>query len=337
MDQRDIAALQKLNHDLREYYEDREMFKEAVLGLFHNLVVNQKYGNDVYEQKGSDKELSRYDIARYHLAANVDMIYDYAESPIEKLFLCNFLFISLRFSPFILTITTPIVADVFPAKMSALHQRNLDLRRDVRKNKYPDIWHVAEMFKLLEELEPAAYSILPKHLDAMGRGLTNNMGYLLHGLGKSFHVSLQPTFEKLRVEGKAIRPDMMLWVPTHPDFKLIVECDGYAYHSDKEMFSKDRIRDRALQQQGYQVFRFSGHEIVQNAVLKANEFVEYLFGLAKQFDLDTEKAREEMNMLSANSNSEIQEESSMKQQRKKKKKPSLQQKKQLRHARRHKR
>jgi hypothetical protein len=118
MDQRDIAALRKLNHDLREYYEDRETFKEATLGLFHNLVVNQRYGDGVYEQKSDGKKLGRYDIARYHLAANVDMIYDYAESPIEKLFLCNFLFISLRFSPFTLAITTPIVADVFPAKMS---------------------------------------------------------------------------------------------------------------------------------------------------------------------------------------------------------------------------
>jgi hypothetical protein len=194
------------------------------------------------------------------------------------------------------------------------------------------------MFQLLEELEPAAYSILPKHLDAMGRGLTNNIDYLIYGLGQSFHVSLQPTFEKLCVEGKSIRPDMMLWVPTRPDFKLIVECDGYQYHSDKEMFSKDRIRDRVLQQQGYQVFRFSGQEIVQNAATKATEFVKYLSGLAEQFDLDLEKAQQEMNTFGASSDTEEQEDGLLKQPgRKKKKKPSLQQRKQLRHARRYRR
>ena len=172
MDQREIAALRKINQDLKEYYEDRELFKEAVLGFFNTLVEEQEYGWEAYKQKENNEKLSRLDIACHHLAANVDMIYDYAESPIEKLFLCNFLFISLRFSPFTLTITTPIVADVFPAKMSALHQRNLDLRRDTRKNKYgPDLWHVAEMFKILEELELAAYSIIPKHLDAIGRDL----------------------------------------------------------------------------------------------------------------------------------------------------------------------
>ncbi len=129
---------------------------------------------------------------------------------------------------------------------------------------------------------------------------------------------------------------MMLWVPTRPDFKLIVECDGYAYHSDKETFSKDRIRDRVLQQQGYQVFRFSGHEIMQNAMVKANEFVEYLSGLADRFDLDMEKAQQEMNTFSTDSE---EREASLSHQpsRKKKKKPSPQQKKQLRHAQRHRR
>jgi len=344
VDQNDIAALRELNQSVREAYEDRDLFKEATLGLFHNLCVHDEYGNGVYnrgeeeEQKSNDKKLSRYDVARYHLAANVDMIYDYAESPIEKLFLCNFLFISLRFSPFILAITAPIVADVFPAKMSALHQRDLDIKRDARKHKHPELSHVADMFQLFEELEPAAYSILPKHLDAMGRGLTNNIDYLINGLGQSFHVSLQPTFEKLRVEGKSIRPDMMIWVPTHPDFKLIVECDGYQYHSDKEMFSKDRIRDRVLQQQGYQVFRFSGHEIVQNATLKANEFIEYLSDLADKFDLDMEQAKQEMNTFGTNSDAKEQEDGSPKQpRRKKKKKPSLQQKRQLRQTRRRRR
>src|SRR5262249_18477727 len=156
------------------------------------------------------------------------------------------------------------------------------------------------------------YSLIPKHLDAIGRDLKKNRGYLFYGLGQSFHVTPQPTFEKIRVEGKSIRPDMMLWVPTRPDFKLIVECDGYKYHSDKEAFSKDRIRVRVLQQQGYQVFRFSGHEIVNDAMLKANEFLEYLSGLAEKFDLDLEKAQQEMNTFGSDTDFEEQEGSSPK-------------------------
>jgi hypothetical protein len=230
MDQAEIAAYRELHQNIVEASQDRDTFKLATLHLFDNLIVNQRYGDGVYEEKSDSKELSRYEIACHHLNGNIDMIYDYAESPIERLFLCSLLMVSMRFSPFMIAITTPIVADVFPAKIFTLHKRNLDNRREFRKD--PSIVHIAETFQILEELEPAVYSILPKHLDAMGRGLVNNMGYLLNGLVFSIHVSLQPTFEKVRVEGKAIRPDMMLWVPIRPDFKLIVECDGYQYHSD---------------------------------------------------------------------------------------------------------
>lgn len=336
MDKDEITLYKELHQYVTEASQDRDTFKLATLHFFDNLIANQGYGDGVYEQKSDAKKLSRYEIACHHLNGNIDMIYDYSESPIETLFLCSLLTVSMRYSPFMIAITAPIVADVFPAKMSALHQRNLEIKREAHKHKQDELSYMVQMFEVLEEMEPAAYSILPKHLDAMGRGLTNNLDYLFYGLGQSFHVSLQPTFEKLRVEGKSIRPDMMVWVPMYPKFKLIVECDGYQYHSDKEMFSKDRIRDRVLQQQGYQVFRFSGREIVQDATLKANEFIDYLSDLADQFDLDLEKAQQEMNTFSADLNSE--EDSSPSQPRqKKKKKPSLQQRKQMRHAKRHRR
>ncbi len=331
MDKAEIAAYKELHQNVTEASQDRDTFKLATLHLFDNLIANQGYGDGVYEQKSEGEKLSRYEIACHHLNGNIDMIYDYSESPIERLFLCSLLTVSMRFSPFMIAITAPIVANVFPAKMSAYHQRIQSIKRDVHKHKFP----TADIVQVLEELEPTAYTIIPKHLNAMGRGAINNMDYLTYGLGKSFHVSIQPTFDKVRVEGKSIRPDMMLWVPTRPEFKLIVECDGYQYHSDKETFSKDRIRDRVLQQQGYQVFRFSGHEIVQNATLKANEFIDYLSDLADKFDLDMEQAQQEMNTFSANSDSKEREDSPLKQpSRKKIKKPSFQQRKQLRHPKR---
>src|SRR5437762_3248069 len=128
MNQDEITALRGLQRDLKEASQDRDMFKEATLYLFNNLIVNQGYGDGVYEEKTNGEKLSRYDIACHHLAANIDMIYDHTESPIETLFLCSLLTTAMRFSPFILTITTPIVADVFPSKMFALHQRASDLR-----------------------------------------------------------------------------------------------------------------------------------------------------------------------------------------------------------------
>ena len=42
---------------------------------------------------------------------------------------------------------------------------------------------------------------------------------------------------------------------------LVVELDGYDYHSDRWTFEKDRRRDRELVRQGYRVLRFTSNEV----------------------------------------------------------------------------
>lgn len=43
---------------------------------------------------------------------------------------------------------------------------------------------------------------------------------------------------------------------------LAVECDGHDFHErTKDQAARDRSRDRALQERGYTVFRFTGREI----------------------------------------------------------------------------
>ena len=102
-------------------------------------------------------------------------------------------------------------------------------------------------------------------------------------LKESYHVSMQASFKEIKVLGKNIRPDIFIWVPSRPDFKLIVECDGYKYHSDKESFSKDRARDRQLQISNYKVFRFSGTEIFHDPVSKSFELCKYLSDNSTRF------------------------------------------------------
>ena len=46
-----------------------------------------------------------------------------------------------------------------------------------------------------------------------------------------------------------------------PDQRLIVEVDGYAYHSTRQAFERDRARDAALQAAGYRVVRFTWRQI----------------------------------------------------------------------------
>ena len=46
--------------------------------------------------------------------------------------------------------------------------------------------------------------------------------------------------------------------------RLIVEVDGWAYHSDPEQFEKDRRRDARLSIRGYRVLRFSYKQIFEH-------------------------------------------------------------------------
>jgi len=101
-------------------------------------------------------------------------------------------------------------------------------------------------------------------------------------LDECFHMTLQPKFPNIRVGGRAIRPDIYFWIPSEPQVNVVVECDGFAYHSDKETFKSDRKRDRALKSAGYDVLRFSGSEIVTDPVDSPFELANYLWARARE-------------------------------------------------------
>jgi len=56
--------------------------------------------------------------------------------------------------------------------------------------------------------------------------------------------------------------------------RLVVECDGRAYHSNEAQLLADRRRDRGLTLAGWRVIRFSGSEIYKNADACAAEALE---------------------------------------------------------------
>jgi hypothetical protein len=59
-------------------------------------------------------------------------------------------------------------------------------------------------------------------------------------------------------ETKTIHPDGVLITSSR---KIAVECDGFTYHGDEEMFISDRARDRKLIAAGYIPVRFASSEI----------------------------------------------------------------------------
>lgn len=90
---------------------------------------------------------------------------------------------------------------------------------------------------------------------------SKSLSYKLSGLNPNiWHLSLQP---KLEIDGLGnIRPDAIAWSKDAFCAGVVIECDGYEFHSSKESFISDRKRDRALQDYGFQVRRYSGSEIV---------------------------------------------------------------------------
>lgn len=57
------------------------------------------------------------------------------------------------------------------------------------------------------------------------------------------------------------RADILL---TADGRKLVVECDGAAYHGSREQVARDKKRDRYCVARGIHVMRFSGAEITRN-------------------------------------------------------------------------
>lgn len=60
--------------------------------------------------------------------------------------------------------------------------------------------------------------------------------------------------------------------------QLVIECDGHDFHEKtREQASRDKERDRALQNCGYTVFRFTGSDIYNDAFSCVIESIEHLF------------------------------------------------------------
>jgi len=59
--------------------------------------------------------------------------------------------------------------------------------------------------------------------------------------------------------------------------RLIVECDGHAYHErTKEQAARDRSRDRVAQLEGLPILRFTGSEIWSDPAGCADEILEFM-------------------------------------------------------------
>ena len=225
------------------------------------------------EEMGDDEEASRslYDsLQRKAAHHNVEMIYRYAESEIEKIFLNSLHLGFIKSSPLGFHITRPY-KDA-PGAMEGKRRFDAGL--------------VAAFKDYAQYAQNPSVDGFRACLDAMAkdgvmqleeRSLADTHVIIRPFTFNALHLTPQAGFPNIRVAGRSIRVDMLFWIPARDSFRLVVECDGFQYHSDKEKFTSDRARDRLLKASGYDVLRYSGSEIVRDPHKAAIELIEYLF------------------------------------------------------------
>ncbi len=79
--------------------------------------------------------------------------------------------------------------------------------------------------------------------------------------------SLEVRFQRLIQRAGLSKPQANVRIENHavdaawPDAKLIIELDGWKYHSSKQAFQVDRERDVRLTSKGWTVLRFTHQDV----------------------------------------------------------------------------
>jgi len=209
--------------------------------------------------------------AKYLIDDATKIIFKYAESPIEKIMMSTTLLSLMNTAP-LWIIFQPPAPDISSAMKSFRHE--YQQCRGFFAN-YKQVTGKTE-FEFLTDLEDMISQGFATEEDRAIL-LKHHLLYETFGLRNSFHLVVQTSMKDIKIAGKTIRPDMFFWIPSNKNLKILVECDGFQFHSDRNSFSRDRQRDRELQSKGYKVLRFSGQEIYNNPARIGYDLLDYLF------------------------------------------------------------
>jgi Protein of unknown function (DUF559) len=202
---------------------------------------------------------------------NLFIVFKYAEFPIEKIFLNQLILNAIKNHVPRIMFTRPfssanemmdgyrksdkIVKQIWESFLEAIGEKTPDARTEQA---------------FLEYIRMSAdFSQLAKD---------NIIGYFTEGYDSYdlIHLTIQTPFDDIFFQDKPIRPDILVWVPSEPKMKLIVDCDGFIYHSNNSTSSNNREKDRILKSYGFKVLRFSCREIIDNPLKTASELLNYI-------------------------------------------------------------
>jgi hypothetical protein len=212
------------------------------------------------------------DTVRGFYTLALDLVHTHSQSPIETIFLTSLVFAFLYGDPTSLVLEAPR-ADfpVHSQDRQIYYKQIVDCDTGIRQSS-GDERNIFTYIDYLEKNNKFSRDEAEFH---------RSQFIMLHevGFAEAFHISLQAGFPKICVQSRRIRTDLAIYVPAHPQCKVVVECDGFTFHGSKEQFTVDRQRDRLLQANGYSVFRFSGPEIWHDPAKAAVELYDYLQSL----------------------------------------------------------
>ena len=98
---------------------------------------------------------------------------------------------------------------------------------------------------------------------------------------------------KITAKGKTYVADFIIqdiylkdeWTEVSLNEPIIIECDGYEWHSSKSQINRDYERENDLKLAGYNVFRFTGSQIYNNPYKCVKIIYEHINSLIKNNDI----------------------------------------------------
>lgn len=205
--------------------------------------------------------------------SNIETVFQYAESPIELIFFNSLIFNCIKSD--VMIMVSP------PSLFNEDFQQDIEAQRDYYKNLYkcytfyenlPNDARPKTFLRFLEITGVESGGLTLEQAKFMDVQVTMQFKLCMF---HAINLILQPSFKNLSC-GKKFRTDAVIWIPSDNNLRLVIECDGFSTHSDKESFSNDRQRDRIFQSMGYLVRRYSGVEIYDDPIAASDDLFSFL-------------------------------------------------------------
>ena len=270
--------------------EDLEIEKNTTI-LLANIVADLKMRKlECFDSIDWDNTLKKY--INYTKTTHL-----YAESPIEKIFLGALLMGFLVSQPDCLMLISP-TRDV--DSLIEREKRLIELYEQIEsaylQEKRCCEWNPEEPWEEPEEESDYLKNIDDHIFNLHKEGDISTEDYQelsVNGFrftAKSvtpYYITPQVYIPNIGIDKKLIRCDLFIWNPFDEKLRCIIEFDGYEWHSTNEKFTEDKIRDRDLRYQSYEVLRYSGKEINQDPMSCVKDLFKHInTGELRDFSID---------------------------------------------------